>query len=84
VESLELCANFDGGRECVARRFGQGVRTRNRDGVFDGSALHVLPSATASLVDVLFSSPIMQLIWSSETYERLLFRMRQMHQLSSG
>jgi hypothetical protein len=41
MESLELCADSNGGRECVARRFGPGVRTENRDGACDGSGLHI-------------------------------------------
>ena len=49
MESLGLCAGSGGGRECVARRFGPGVRTRNRDGACDGSPLFevgLLVSAT--------------------------------------
>ena len=38
MESLGLCADSGRGREFVARRFGQGVRTRNRDVACDGSA----------------------------------------------
>ena len=42
VESLELCAHSDGGWECVARSFGQGIRTANRDGVSNDSAVHII------------------------------------------